>query len=93
MNKDLLLIYKNNSYKFIVQPNLTYDYFLIYFPQKESNDCYIKINNIDIDAQNIYDYCSNIFDNELDQDSFDEILFNSKFETIKNYIQSNYNQN
>lgn len=91
MNKDLLLIYKNNSYKFIVQPNLTYDFYLIYFPQYINDDCYIKINNSEIDAQNVFDYCSNIFDNQFNQDSFDQILFIDQIENIKNYIQSNYN--
>lgn len=91
MNKDLTIFYKNNSYKFVIQPNITNEFFLIYFPQKISDDCYIKINDKDADAQTVFDYCSNIFDNELDQNSFDEILFNSKLEIIKNFIQTNYN--
>ena len=86
MNKDFTLFYKNDKYKFSIQPNLTYDFFLIYFPQKNSSDCYIKINDKDVDAQSVFDYCSNIFDNELNQNTFDEVLFDSKIPHRSTYV-------
>lgn len=88
--ESIFLLYKNNSYKFAVQNEYQDRFYTIYFPQIFTSEAIIPINNNLDDANSVFEYAKDIFENETNGLEFDDYKLLEIVDRIKNHIETNF---
>ena len=83
-------LFKNDNYKFVVQNDYEDRFYNIYFPQFLSHDAIISINENPNDANSVFEYVKNIFENETNGIEFSETILNEIVSRVKSHIETNY---